>query len=330
MIRYRGRDFHVRDGETVLDCLERSGEKIPSSCRSGVCQSCLLQARSGDVPPESQKGVKPALRKRGFFLACACRPHADLELANEQSEAFDSEVIESRELAPGVFRVLLHKPQGFEFEAGQFVQLVRPHDALTRPYSIASLPGEELLELHVAVHAKGRMSTWLCEAVGHSVRLRGPLGECCYQSEDPDRPILLIGTGTGLAPLLGVLRRALGSGHRGPIALVHGARDQRGLYSWNALLELAEGVPNLRVQGHVLEPPASGPHVQVGPIGPAILRSIPNLTASEIYLCGSPDVVQSLKKSAYLAGAALERIHSDPFVCGPSPNELESRRRASA
>ena len=320
MIRFRGRSLDLYDGESVLECLERSGEQIPSSCRSGVCQSCLMQATSGDVPPESQKGLKPALASRGYLLACACRPTTDLELTHGAPPEALSRVLETRRLGPDVFQVLLERPEGFSYDAGQFVQVVRAADGLTRPYSLASLPSEPKLELHVAVRPAGDMSRWLTKASGEPVRLRGPLGECSYRAPSLDASLLLIGTGTGLAPLLGVLRQALARGHRGPIALHHGAASVEGLYQWGELCTLADRHPNLEIQGWVdSEPGPPGPRLRFGRIDRQLLQNYPSIRHAEIYLCGNPALVLNLKKYAYLQGAALDRIYSDPFVTAPTP-----------
>ena len=321
MIHFRGRSLDLHQGETVLECLERSGESIPSSCRNGICQSCMLQASSGDVPPESQKGLKPSLRKQGYLLACACRPQSDLVLSSESPVPnFDSTVVASEPLATGVFRVLLEKPAGMEYAAGQFVQVERPSDGLTRPYSLASLPSQACLELHIRVRETGTMSRWLSSAVGEAVRVRGPQGECCYDPAEPERPLLLIGTGTGLSPLLGVLRDALQHGHSGPIRLTHGAQSLAGLYAWQGLLELARQHANVSLQGLVAEAPsAEVPFVQVGKVGNHLLGPQFPLSQSEIFLCGNPGLVQTLKKFAYLNGASLSHIHADPFLTAVVP-----------
>lgn len=280
----------------------------------------MLQATSGDVPPESQKGLKSTLVSRGFLLACACRPTSDLELSDGTPNEVASRVLEIRALGPNVVQVQLQRPEGFSYDAGQFVHIVRPADGLTRPFSLASLPSEPRLELHVAVRPEGNMSRWLAGARGEPVRLRGPLGECSYRAAQRDAALLLIGTGTGLAPLLGVLKQALAAGHHGPIALHHGAESLEGLYQWGELCELAEQHANLELSGWVgVAPPTPEPRLQVGRIDRQLLQNYAPIQHAEIYLCGNPALVANLKKYAYLQGASLDRIHSDPFVTAAPP-----------
>ena len=321
MFEFEGRQYERREDETVLECLLRHEVKVNSFCRTGACQACVLKASAGQVPATAQIGLKPALKQQGFFLSCVCRPTERLQIERcESSATFNSVVTRSERLSRDVNRVWLKRPADFEFLAGQFVQLVRPHDGLMRPYSLASLPEDEELELHVALLPNGQMSGWLNEAIGLPVHLRGPFGECFYQSSEPDRPLLLAGTGTGLAPLAGILKAAARHGHRGPIALFHGSPQLSGLYLRAELEELLTALPSLKLIGSALagsdqEFAASGRwSLERTPLDQLILSRYEKLDAHRLYLCGNPELVQRLKKRAYLAGASLERIHSDPFL----------------
>lgn len=321
MLRFEGKEYSLEDGETVLDCLLRHGEQVSSLCRSGACQSCLLKASAGALPAPAQAGLKDAWKQQGFFLACVCRPRADLVVERcEAAASYRSLITQVTLLAANVISVRIARPLDFAFRAGQFVQVVRPSDGLMRPYSIASLPSEDELELHVALLPNGQMSGWLNEAVGQAVSLRGPFGECFYQEGELDRPLVLAGTGTGLAPLVGVLRTAAAHGHRGEISLFHGSPQSSGIYLRAELESLSESLPNLRLFGSLL----SGSESELGaqgrwqfelaPLEQAVLARHPKLDAHRLFLCGQPPLVQSLRKRAYLAGASLSRIHCDAFA----------------
>jgi len=326
IIRFEGKALELRAGETVLDGLERHGARVPSLCRKGVCQACVLKATRGALPALSQKGLKDSLRVQSFFLSCVCTPGEELDVERAEAAALFSTHVESLELiGPGVLRVGLALPPGFEHEAGQFVQLERPSDGLMRPYSIASLPGVGVsrLELHVALLSGGAMSGWLQTALGASVAVRGPFGGCFYVPGELDRPLLLAGTGTGLAPLLGVVRAALRAGHRGPIHLYHGAANAAGLYLWDELRALLVEAPQLRLTGSVLDgresassgsPMLAGCRLFAAPLDQVVLDDRVPMADCRVYLCGHPELVRKLEKKLYLAGAALARIHADPFL----------------
>jgi NAD(P)H-flavin reductase/ferredoxin len=299
----------MREGESVLDALLRSGVDVPFSCKSGVCGSCLMRAAEpGGVPAAAQAGLKDTWKAAGYFLACQCKPETDIAASPAGSEARVAAVItELTSLSDSVLRVRLKPAGAFEYRAGQFVTVFRA-DGLARSYSLASLPVERDLELHVRVFANGRMSGWLAggSPVGVEVQIQGPSGECFYLGGREDQPLLLAGTGTGLAPLLGVARDALRQGHRGPIHLVHGAANHDGLYHHELLAGLSADHGNVNVWQTTLDAD--------GPLDKAVLGRFPSLAGYRVFLCGDPKLVQSLRKRAYLAGAALNDIHADAFL----------------
>ena len=333
-IEFEGSSYDLLPGETVLAGLTRQGVELPSFCRTGVCQTCLVRATRGTPTASSQAGVAASWVERGCFLACQCIPEGPL--AVERSDVFGtftSRVVRVEQLSQRVLRVELEVPAGFEYRGGQFLQLERAGGVM-RPYSIASLPGSGRLELHVALLPGGLMSQWLRTATDQPVTLRGPFGECFYLEREPERPLLLAGTGTGLAPLLAVTRAALAAGHRGPIHLYHGSTSVEGLYLWRELLELVEAAPQLRVFGSVLPAPGTAAPSGASPAAAAaspsrcqlLHRPLERLILDDpldcfdcrVYLCGDPGLVQRLRQRVYLCGAPLARIHCDPFVA-PSP-----------
>jgi ferredoxin-NADP reductase/ferredoxin len=327
-ICFDGQRFELEPDETVLEGIERNGGSLPAFCRRGICQACLVRARSGHVPAAAQRGLKDGLRRQSLLLACLCKPAGDLELERYgHSAVFRTRVERVERLSQQVLRVLLAAPDGFSYRAGQFVQLERS-DGLMRPYSIASLPGG-LLELHVELLPGGAMSSWLATATGEPLSMRGPFGECFYLPDEPDRPLLLAGTGTGLGPLLGVARAAIAAQHRASIHLHHGSRRRDGLYLWAELEALARDAPQLRLSGSVLErsgfepentepasvePASANGRVAVRRIDEALASADLIWSEARVYLCGNHDLVRRLQKKAYLAGAPLARIHADAFV----------------
>lgn len=311
----------VEAGQTLLEALLRGGVSVPNSCRAGACQSCLVRAVSGAPPSKSQVGLKPSVAAQGYFLACQAVPTEDLSItvAGVDRPGVRATVAALERLSRDVVRVRLAPEKAFDYRAGQFLHLVRPADGLLRSYSLASLPErDELLELHVRALPNGRMSGWLSgdAALGATVEIRGPAGDCFYLGGAAEQPILLAGTGTGLAPLLGVARDALANGHRAPITLIHGARDAAGLYLVDEIRALARRHATLSYVPCVLEgPPANG--IEVAPLDRVLFARIPSLRGHRVFLCGDPDLVAALRKKAFLSGARLADIHSDAFVTAP-------------
>jgi ferredoxin-NADP reductase/ferredoxin len=309
----------LQTGETVLSGLERAGQRIPNSCRSGVCQSCLMQAIAGEVPPQSQRGLKQSLALQGYFLSCQCQPAGDLRVALPTSvmPGFATRVTYKGQVAAEVMVLRLEVPSGFECRSGQYVNL--EVEQLVRSYSVASVPMRDgHIELHVRRVPGGRVSNWLhdhCE-VGTGCTIRGPLGDCFYiPSETRDFPMVLAGTGTGLAPLEGIVRDALHQGHQGPITLIHGVRDRSGLYHGDKLSELAAAHPNFTYLQAVWTEGESGDISAL--LKQRFAQYVAN--ATRVFLCGAPDLVKSMKRQVFLAGAASSHIHADPFVVAPAP-----------
>ncbi|CAM3718897.1 2Fe-2S iron-sulfur cluster binding domain-containing protein [Corallococcus sp. ZKHCc1 1396] len=320
-VKHEAAWYPLEPEETVLDGLLRQGVNVPHSCRAGACQSCLMRAVEGTVPPASQVGLKDTLRARNYFLACACKLPADaaLEVAGVRELRIPASIVALESLSPDVLSVRLETATPLDYRAGQYVSLVRA-DGLARSYSLASLPREGTLELHVRLIPGGAMSGWLARDVrpGERVEIQGPAGDCFYVPGQPEAPLLLAGTGTGLAPLYGIVRDALEAGHTGPIHLLHGARDPGGLYLVDRLREWAAWHPNVHYWPSVLA--GGGGDIQEGTLEALVLARLPKRpTGWRAFLCGNAEGVLSLRKKLFLAGFSLKDIHADAFLPSAPP-----------
>lgn len=319
-LRYSGEEVESEEGETVLQALRRHGLEVSSSCEAGVCQACMLCCVQGSVPAAAQAGLRASLKEKGYFLACQCVAEGPMQLSlGALTPTFQPATLVSRdELSARIKRLRLLLESPLEFRAGQFVSLRRA-DGLIRSYSIACLPSDEAagqsreLELHVARVPDGRMSQWLCHdlEVGRELEIRGPCGDCCYAAETLEQPLLLVATGSGLAPILGVLRSALKAGHKGEIHLYHGGRDPGGLYLVGELQEFSAEHSNFHYYPCISGEACSwAKHSRASDLA---LSDHKQLTGWQVYLCGNADMVKKTKTLAYLAGAGLDAIFADAF-----------------
>ncbi len=304
----------LRGGETVLEALERSGFDAASGCRAGTCCKCML--RADNPPPESQRGLRPTLRHAGYFLACQARPTGTLRI--DQGEApptLQARVQRSEVVAQDVRRIFLVTAEPLEFRPGQYIEIFHPSGA-TRSYSVASLPADGVLELHVRLVPEGLVSGWLHGLEeGDSLRLRGAFGQCFHVADDERKKLLLVGAGTGLAPLLGIARDALEQGHAGAIDLVHGGLAPERLYLRDELSALASRWPNLRVHHCVLKGATKREHE--GSLDEVAIRLSGPLGDTRAFLCGDAGVVRLLQRSLFLAGVPSGEILADPFEAAP-------------
>jgi len=315
-ITFEGQEFFCAEGETILECMTRHGVLLPSSCQSGACQSCMIRALEGMPSPESQLGLKDTLKQQNFFLACVCKPTSDMSIGlSSVSPRKSVKVIEKELLNESVVRIRLERPSDFSYRAGQFINLLRPSDELTRSYSLASIESDDFLELHIKRIPEGKMSNWVFDVLqpADEVVFFGPAGDCFYIPERIEQPILLVGTGTGLAPLYGILRDVLSHGHTGSVALFHASLAASGLYLEQALRDLQAKHANLTYTAVVLqgEVPEGGMHGNLVDVPAHVLGS---LSGYRVFICGDPAIVNALRQKCFLAGASMQDIYSDPFV----------------
>lgn len=318
-VLYRGAECELEPGETVLDCLLRHDFDCVYSCRTGKCRACMLRCKKGDIPPNSQTNLKETWKQRGYFMPCVSRLTDDqiLELQTlDEAERTAVRVLSIQPISSAVAQVRLQPEEEFIYEPGQFVTLLR-NDTVGRSYSIASTPRDDFIELHVRRWPGGAMSPWIHDELqpGAKLFMRGPYGECFYVP-GRDGPLLLIGTGTGAAPLWGIVRHALDVGHEGPIVFMHKGHDEDALYLQNQLETLADAndsltyVPCVTVDG-------GSAGVRFGSIIELARNQLLSFDSPQqvrAYVCGNPDIVKMLRKELFLAGMSMRDIFFDAFV----------------
>ena len=318
-ITFEGIKYDCATDETVLDSLTRHGVLLPSGCRSGSCHACKVKAVKGKPPEASQTGLKDTLKAQHYFLACMCKPEEEIEIAlADSSESFSSTIIEKLWLNKTVLKIKLTRPDGFQYQAGQFINLSRSSDQLVRSYSLASIASDDFLELHIKRVPDGRMSNWLCDELqtGDTISFFGPSGSCFYVQDNIEQPLLLAGTGTGLAPLYGIARDAMQAGHTGPIHLFYASHHAEGLYYADELKALADEYAQLNCTACVLqgEKPAGA---LSGAVDQAVVNVLGDLTGFRVYICGDAPVVELMQRSFFFAGASMQSIYADAFAFTP-------------
>ncbi len=299
------RSWTVGEGSNLLDALNDAGLCVPYSCRAGSCQACLVRCVRGvpaDLRPEA---LDAALRAQGWRLACQCSVTEDLSVAvfDPRRDGLAARVQALDWLDGQVLRLRLHPERPLRYRAGQSV-LLWGGERVARPYSLASLPGEDpWLEFHIDCSRPGAFSEIARElAVGDQLRL-GQLQDSAlhYEPDWQARPLLMLAAGTGLAPLWGLLREALRQGHAGPIRLLHFCRGES--YLRVALEQLAERHPNLSVERVDRQQATER------------LQSLRIASRQELALiCGAAAFVDECAKRLFMTGLPRGQVFSDVFL----------------
>ncbi len=317
-IKFGEHTFETEDNETVLKTLLRNNMQAPYGCKAGVCQCCLMRSLDNAPPEKSQVGLKDTQQKQNYFLACLCQPENDMTVAlpNTKSAWLEAEVIEKTDLSTNIIFLKLKSKEPLAFFAGQFVNL-RRDDGVIRSYSIAnSHNAEHALEFHIRILPNGQFSRWVADelTIGRTLSLSHAQGDCHYVEGKTEQSLLLIGTGTGLAPLYGIIRDALSThNHQGEIHLFHGSHDVTGLYLEEKLTVLTQKYPNFHYTP-CLSGKVNDEKYTQGRANDIALQKFPKLNGWRVYLCGQPEMVNNAKKMAYLQGASLSSIYADAFI----------------
>ena len=310
--------FDITSDESVLDCLLRNHQDVPYSCKSGTCQSCMMQALEGIPSDRSQNGLKPTYRVQNYVLSCQWKPDSDVrvKLPDLGSASILAEIIEILKLNHNVTALRLLPLEEFTCNPGQYITLITPENVV-RCYSIANLPTDDgYIEIHMRLLKSGQMSEWVRNrtSMGMHIRIRGPAGNCFYVPEENQKfPMLLAGTGTGLAPLCGIARDALGQCHSCPIHLYHGALELKDLYYQTQLRNMSKVHSNFSYIPCVLNS-SNGRGVKSGNIENIVLSNLQEPQNTHAYFCGAPEFVNSIRKKVFLAGIASKNIYHDSFL----------------
>lgn len=320
-----GRQFIAQEGETVLDAALRQGIALEHSCKTGRCGSCKSHVLAGSTKPvHAQTGLSAEELASGWMLTCASSATSDLSIDSEDLPAgwlapartLPCRVHALEFLAPDVLKVSLRLPpnSGFSHRPGQYIDVIGP-GGLRRSYSIANAAtASQPIELHIRRVEGGAMSQyWFQQAKPNDLlRLNGPLGTF-FLRDLSGLDLLLLATGTGIAPIKAMLEELAGPQPRSlprSITLYWGGRKNSDLY-WDPAS--VQGLPHRFVP--VLSREDSAWAGARGHIQHAVARDWPSLESAAVYACGSAAMIQDARTQLLAAGLPPRRFHSDAFVC---------------
>ena len=329
----------------MLEGALNAGLNLPHSCKGGNCGSCRARLLAGEIhyPHGRPLGLSDAEVAEGFVLLCQARARCDLRLETYETSTADQARVKrlpcrierTAILSHDVMAVYLRLPaaESFDFTAGQYVDVMLSAGR-RRSFSIASPPHESrILELHVRRVAGGEFTEQLFAKENRSalLNIEGPLGQFTYRAlEDAKgcraRPMLLIGGGTGLAPLYSMLRHVVDNGLVRDMTLYWGVRGERDLYAHEKLLDLERRAVALRYVPVLSEASPTWAGL-TGWVHEAALREIAQLDGYDVYASGPPAMIAAVRREFALRGVPTLRLFFDSFDYAPDTLE---RQRMSA
>ncbi|MFN5048892.1 CDP-6-deoxy-delta-3,4-glucoseen reductase [Roseateles sp.] len=327
-----GRVFEVEREETLLGAAIRQGVGLPYGCKDGACGSCKSRLLEGRVihGAHQPKTLTPEEEAAGFVLTCCATPQTDCSLeARTVPGAGEFPVLKlpSRVLSldkpaadVAVLRLQLPANQTFQFHAGQYVEFIL-RDGARRSYSMANAPHNlgtpAAIELHIRHMPGGKFTDHVFGAMKEKdiLRMEGPFGSF-FLREDSDKPIVLLASGTGFAPIKAIIERIEHLGLSRPVTLYWGCRSQADLYLHDWALQAAARLPQLRYVPVLSEPKAEdGWTGRTGFVHQAVMADFPDLAGHQVYACGAPIMVESAQRD-FVARCQLpaEEFYADAFT----------------
>ncbi|MDM0054152.1 2Fe-2S iron-sulfur cluster-binding protein [Variovorax fucosicus] len=313
------RTLSVTPGVNLLEALRANDVPVSYSCMAGRCGTCRCKLVAGHVLESGREMQRPLGAQDEYVLACqtflteSCTveiPEPD-EVVVHAAKIIKATVVALEEQTHDIKRIRLKPAKPLDFSPGQYAQLQFTPDHI-RPYSMAGLPADGELEFHVRLVADGRVTGYIADtlSVGDTVRVSGPLGSA-YLRRKHEGPMLCVAGGTGLAPILSIIRGVIAEGMQNPIHLYFGVRSERDVYGRPWLDELQQRHPQLQV--HVVLASGQAPGCRTGLVTEAIARDWTSLEGFRAYLCGAPPMVEATTLCVKQMGVKPEQIYADAF-----------------
>jgi CDP-4-dehydro-6-deoxyglucose reductase len=327
-----GRTFTTEPDEAMLAAGIRQGIGLPYGCEDGACGSCKCKLVSGSVVHghHQPKALSADEEAAGYVLTCCGVPHSDVVLESRQvteAGAFPIKKMPVRVNAMErashdviVLRLQLPASDTFQYHAGQYVEFLL-RDGDRRSYSMANAPhtqaSQPALELHLRHMPGGKFTDHVFSAMKEKdiLRIEGPYGSF-FLREDSDKPMVLLASGTGFAPIKAVIEHMQHKGVTRPATLYWGGRRPADLYQSTWIESKLAEMPNLRYVPVVSDAlPEDAWTGRTGFVHQAVLQDFPDLSGHEVYACGAPIVVESAHRD-YVAQAGLpdEAFFADSFT----------------
>ncbi len=324
------KEIVLEGGRSLLASLKAEKIFVPSACGGkGTCSYCKVKVEEGggpilptETPYLSQEEIEENVR-----LSCQVKVKDDLKITLPEDlfliKEFKVRVAMITDLTPeikGLSLDILSPKEGIVFKPGQYVQLEVPRYKLTknpeyRAYSIASdYTRNHHLELVITKVPEGAVSTYVHDYLsgGQELTMYGPYGD--FFLRDSDRSILLVATGSGLAPMKSILHRIASEKIGRDTRFFFGARTKADLYYHDQMRAFEEKMPNFTFTPTLSRPSETEIwEGETGRVTTLIEKYVPLNARIDVYLCGSPGMIDACMKMILEKGIPEDRIFFDKF-----------------
>ncbi len=326
------RTFTVERDEAILPAAIRQGIGLPYGCRDGACGSCKSKLIEGRVihGAHQQKALSTAEEEAGFILTCCATPQTDcLVEARNVPGAGEYPVLKMPSRVMGfskpaadvaVLKLQLPANQNLQYRAGQYVEFIL-RDGSRRSYSMANAPHElgspPAIELHLRHMPGGKFTDHVFTAMKEKdiLRMEGPFGSF-FLREDSDKPMILLASGTGFAPIKAIVQHLQHKGITRPAVLYWGCRRKADLYQHDWCQQMVATMPSLRYEPVLSEPtPEEAWTGRTGFVHQAVMADFPDLSGHQVYACGAPIMVESAQRDFVArCGLPADEFYADSFT----------------
>jgi propane monooxygenase reductase subunit len=322
-----GEEIDCDEEETVLDAAFRQGYNLVYGCREGQCSACKSYLLEGEVvlKPYSTFALSESEETNGYTLLCRAMPDSDLtvELLHFDPDSYRLEspirdgratvaVVES--LTHDIRRLDLRveEPVDFSFTPGQYVDLWVPDSEARRSFSMANVSGDGRIELIVKRYPGGRFSSLLDGRLtpGDELGFTGPYG--AFHLRETERPALMVAGGSGMAPILSLLRKMSAEGCERMVRFFYGARTQRDLFYLDLIEELGSRIPDFGFVPVLSDADPDDRWEGSLPLGLGFVHEVVDgyldsgeMEDPEVYMCGPPPMIDAASE------LLVERHHVD-------------------
>ncbi|WP_068276762.1 NADH:ubiquinone reductase (Na(+)-transporting) subunit F [Aldersonia kunmingensis] len=319
-----GVEIECREDQAVLDACLREGIWLPHACTHGTCGTCKAEILDGEVDfgDASPYALLESERDEGAALICVAKPRSDLTIEGDVDveEGVDvhpvrdyTGTIESVEaVTPTVRRVVIAVDEPVAFNPGQYL-LLRTPNGDERPYSIASTPADpKRIELHIKLSAGGACTDgWVFKSMapGDAVAFSGPYGRFSFRPLR-DEPILLLASGTGLAPMKAMIRHIAETDSEHEVVLYHGVAKVEELYD-REFFEAFEAEHDWFSYRPAVSREEFGG--RTGRVPALLAEDFPKASGNVAYICGSPNMVADTMKALMKARLFPRNIYREDF-----------------